>query len=95
MADQVAEEVKRFRSRELHGLADRMKVATLARHVGREYEILWERCNQTGAWTGYTPHFHRVSMISDKDMSGKIVRQTIHTLDSLSGSLLAKSPLKL
>ncbi len=94
MVDPVAEEVKRLRSRELHALAESMKTAALDQHVGKEYEILWERRNQTGAWTGYTPHFHRVSMISGMGLSGKIVRQTIRSLDRPSGRLLAMDPLQ-
>ncbi len=94
MVDPVAEEVKRLRSRELHALAESMKTAALDQHVGKEYEILWERRNQTGVWTGYTPHFHRVSRVSGMGLSGKIVRQAICSLDRPSGRLLAMDPLQ-
>jgi len=65
MPNQVAGEIKRARSRELHAIAARMKAETLASHVGEVRQVLWEGPGEplpSGdvRWTGYTENWLRV-----------------------------------
>lgn len=70
LPDPVEKAVKQARSRELHALAAQMKRDTLARFVGREFEVLWEGDGEElddGRWrvSGYTPNYLRVSAEAD------------------------------
>ncbi len=65
MPNQIASDVKRARSRQLHALASRMKAATLARYAGGATDVLWEGPGEplpSGdvRWTGYTENYLRV-----------------------------------
>ena len=67
LAEQVDGVIKKQRVRELHTLGQAMKRSTLARYLGRHFEVLWES-KQTAApdgqvrrW-GYTPNFLRVAV---------------------------------
>ncbi|MEZ5591087.1 MAG: tRNA (N(6)-L-threonylcarbamoyladenosine(37)-C(2))-methylthiotransferase MtaB [Gammaproteobacteria bacterium] len=67
LAGQVDGVIKKQRVRELHTLGQAMKRSTLARYLGRRFEVLWES-KQTAApggqvrrW-GYTPNFLRVAV---------------------------------
>ncbi|MDD2759368.1 MAG: tRNA (N(6)-L-threonylcarbamoyladenosine(37)-C(2))-methylthiotransferase MtaB [Methylomonas sp.] len=47
MPNQIGQEIKRKRSRELHGLAETMKQAFIAENIGTEADILWEGQTET------------------------------------------------
>ncbi|MGZ8217263.1 tRNA (N(6)-L-threonylcarbamoyladenosine(37)-C(2))-methylthiotransferase MtaB [Methylomagnum sp.] len=67
MANPVHGEVKKARSRALHELAERQKRAFFAKHVGREFPVLWEgtRTSADGRTEiyGYTPNYVKVGMV--------------------------------
>ena len=66
LPDQVGLDIKRRRSKKLHGVAMVTKKAVLARHVGRVFPVLWEGPGgsvdrQAPAYVhGYTPNYLRV-----------------------------------
>jgi threonylcarbamoyladenosine tRNA methylthiotransferase MtaB len=69
------------RSRELHGLGERLKQATLERYLQRTLPVLVEgSAAETGTCHGYTPNYLRVALedSADKDLEGRVV--PVHTL---------------
>lgn len=62
LPDQLDGAVKKARSREMHALAADLKRRELSRHLGTQAEVLWEQQinADTGQWTGYTPHYHKI-----------------------------------
>ncbi len=75
MPDQVDMAIRKARNREMHALAAELKKRELARHVGQRARVLWEQKinSDTGLWSGYTPHYHRITssdaMISESSIS--------------------------
>ncbi len=66
MPEQIDETVKKQRSRELHQLAEQMKLAFMQRNLGQTAEILWEAQTQSvdeknQLIFGYTPNYLRVA----------------------------------
>ena len=64
MPDQISKTRKKLRSRQIHGLAARLKKNYLERTIGRTVPVLWESDrtqNESGLfnYTGYTPDFIR------------------------------------
>ncbi len=59
---QVEKAVKKERSRQMHELAAGLKKDELQKHIGTCCSVLWEQqVNQeSGLWTGYTPHYHKI-----------------------------------
>ena len=98
MADQVAPEVKKARSRELHELAGRMKRATLENYLGRKFPVLVEGRSRTqgreGHWFGYTPNFLQVVIPAreGEDLGNRIIDVQLHAIaesgDALNGAIL-------
>jgi threonylcarbamoyladenosine tRNA methylthiotransferase MtaB len=77
---QVPGDIKRARSRELHGIAARMKAETLARYAGSVQQVLWEGPGEVLSsgdirWTGYTGNYLRVETVtsSDIDLENRIL----------------------
>ena len=67
---EVAPEVKKQRSRQLHELASKLKRETLQRQIGKEFEVLFESSdsnNSQSSFSGYTNNFLRAEV----DYSGK------------------------
>jgi len=62
LPDQLDGAVKKARSREMHALAAELKQRELSRHLGTQAEVLWEQQinADSGQWTGYTPHYHKI-----------------------------------
>jgi threonylcarbamoyladenosine tRNA methylthiotransferase MtaB len=76
MPGQVAAEVKKERSREMHALARRMRRETLGRYAGRRVPVLVEGRfggGVDGDWFGYTPNYLPVRVAS-KEKTGVINR---------------------
>jgi len=66
LPDQIRNDVKRRRSRELHELADAMKRDFAERNLGRQAEVLWEGQTESLSdgrirYFGYTPNYLRVA----------------------------------
>lgn len=75
MPDQVDLATRKARNREMHALAAELKKQELARHVGKLARVLWEQQinSDSGLWSGYTPHYHRITssdaMITESSIS--------------------------
>jgi threonylcarbamoyladenosine tRNA methylthiotransferase MtaB len=74
LPNQVSNEVKKQRSRELHELAEEMKQAFSASNVGNEFPVLWEGYSEAldngkQRVFGYTPNYLRVGCVIDSDVS--------------------------
>lgn len=79
LADPIARDIKRLRSDQLHALGARLKRDTLARFVGREFEVLVEGRPDTDSagrtlWSGYTPNFLRVAIATEADLENRLIR---------------------
>ncbi len=95
LPDPVPDAVKRDRSREMHELAARMKRRELERHLGQVQEVLWERCSESGTWSGYTPYYHRIAGRIGQPGASGIRPARIDGIDELGGQLLAHDPLRI
>ncbi|MGZ5029854.1 MAG: tRNA (N(6)-L-threonylcarbamoyladenosine(37)-C(2))-methylthiotransferase MtaB [Methylobacter sp.] len=74
LPDQVSNEVKKQRSRQLHELAEEMKQKFFESNVGNELPVLWEGYsepldNGKQRVFGYTPNYLRVGCVIDSDVS--------------------------
>jgi threonylcarbamoyladenosine tRNA methylthiotransferase MtaB len=74
LPNQVSNEVKKQRSKELHELSEEMKQAFSASNVGNEFPVLWEGYSEALAngkqrVFGYTPNYLRVGCVIDSDVS--------------------------
>ncbi|MEN8175781.1 MAG: tRNA (N(6)-L-threonylcarbamoyladenosine(37)-C(2))-methylthiotransferase MtaB [Pseudomonadota bacterium] len=93
LPDQIDDAVKRERSRMFHRLAERSRLATLQRFVGRELPVLVEHqeINPQGAtaW-GYTPGYLRVAVNtrSREDLVNSLVRVRVTGVDEGAGHLV-------
>jgi len=86
MPNQLARNVKRTRSQQLHELAAQSRRKVLERSIGREFEVLVEGKGDTDAdghkaWLGYVPNYLRIEVpdTDAADLENKITR--IRTLD--------------
>jgi threonylcarbamoyladenosine tRNA methylthiotransferase MtaB len=80
LPNQVANEIKKQRSRQLHRLADEMKLKFCRDNIGNEFPVLWEGYSeplQDGKQRvfGYTPNYLRVACVISNDES--LENQTI------------------
>jgi threonylcarbamoyladenosine tRNA methylthiotransferase MtaB len=96
MPNQVAPDIIRQRSQELHLLGERMKRATLEQYLGRTLPVLIEGNGQLGSggtriWRGYTPNFLRVEAVVAKDLQlhNKIIPLQMTALTPAGDELLA------
>ncbi|MGZ5026530.1 MAG: tRNA (N(6)-L-threonylcarbamoyladenosine(37)-C(2))-methylthiotransferase MtaB [Methylobacter sp.] len=74
LPNQVGNEVKKQRSRQLHELAEEMKVKFFTDNVGHEFPVLWEGYSEALAGGkqrvfGYTPNYLRVGCVVDEAMT--------------------------
>ncbi len=70
---QIEKSLKKERNRQMHELADALKMKALKAMRGESVDVLWERCIQeeSGAWAGYTPQYHKINAtIPDLKVSG-------------------------
>lgn len=77
MPGQIAREIKRERSRQLHEIAAASRRQVLQQAIGCEYAVLIEGHDQDGGnWSGYTPNYLRVELQdeADADLENRIVR---------------------
>jgi threonylcarbamoyladenosine tRNA methylthiotransferase MtaB len=80
MPGQLDRTSKRERSRQLHAIAERSRLAVLRRALDREVEILvegaLERVVSDGptVYAGYTPNYLRVQVASDGELENRVVR---------------------
>ena len=88
LLDQIEKTVKKERSRQMHTLAAQLKKNELEKHIGSRYSVLWERqINQeSGLWSGYTPHYHKIVSSNGKISDAKITEVRVEQVsqDGLS-----------
>jgi len=80
LPDQVANEIKKQRSQQLHALANDMKLKFCRDHIGHEFPVLWEGYREPleggkQRVFGYTPNYLRVGCVISNDES--VENQTI------------------
>lgn len=94
MPDQVSNDVKKSRSRELHRLGQEMKLASLENYVGTTQAVLWENRADPGdhpGYGGYTPNFLRVRLEqTDPDPANTILPVKLASVDRENGLLNAE-----
>jgi tRNA A37 methylthiotransferase MiaB len=73
----------------MHALAAELKQRELARHTGTRAEVLWEQQlnSDLGQWTGYTPHYHKITSMSPGIDAASITEVSIDAV-SADGSML-------
>jgi len=74
LPDQLNNEVKKQRSRQLHDLAEEMKLKFFADNVGHEFPVLWEGYSEAlddgkQRVFGYTPNYLKVGCVISRDVS--------------------------
>lgn len=96
LPDQVSEEIKKQRSRELHELADSQKLALLEQQLEKQVDVLWEsqkpvvvNGNNKVRYMGYTPNYLKVETLVGNDvlLESKVTSTKISGL-SHQGKLL-------
>ena len=80
LPNQVTNEIKKQRSRQLHQLADEMKLKFCRDNIGNEFPVLWEGYSEPVEGGkqqvfGYTPNYLRVACVISNDES--VENQTI------------------
>jgi len=81
LPNQVPKAIRQARSKELHELAAQQKQRVMAQMVENNAEnywnVLWERGEPQAdgriKHSGYTPNYHRVSILSDNDLANQIL----------------------
>ena len=74
LPDQLTNDIKKQRSKQLHDLAEQMKLKFFADNIGKEFKVLWEGYSEAledgkQRVFGYTPNYLRVGCVIDKDIS--------------------------
>lgn len=94
LPSQVADEVAKQRSLELHILVDKMKRDMLNLQIGKQLEVLWESQKTSDKegfvrYTGYTPNFLRVETIvrDDVKLEGGLAKTKLIGISEVSGFL--------
>ncbi len=82
---QLDKATKQRRCRELATLAAKMKREALEKMVGRRVEVLWEKPETLGdgrrRFSGYTPNYHRIEIISNDDLEYRVTDVTATGID--------------
>jgi threonylcarbamoyladenosine tRNA methylthiotransferase MtaB len=88
MTGQVAPEIRRRRSRELHAIAARGKRAQIERHLGSVRPVLWEGAGEpladgTRRWAGYTDNYLRAETVvpASVDVENRITPARLRETD--------------
>lgn len=98
MQKQLAIEIKKTRTRQLHQLANKMRNEILKSYIGRDFPVLFENCaEQTDdggqSYFAYTPNYLKVKYVSSQQLS---LKNQIHHVkltgyDEQASHLLATS----
>ncbi len=81
LPDQLTNDLKKQRSKQLHDLAEQMKLKFFADNIGTEFKVLWEGYSEAledgkQRVFGYTPNYLRVGCVIDKAVS--VENQTLN-----------------
>lgn len=72
MPDQVDDKTKRVRAGEMLRLARESATAFRRHFAGQTRQVLWERRNARGLWTGLTDNYVPVTQRSEEDLTNRI-----------------------
>ena len=94
LPDQLDGALKKARSREMHLLAAELKRRELSRHPGSRAEVLWEQQinADSGQWTGYTPHYHKIVSTDPGIRASTISQVSIDAVSSDATMLVNSGP---
>jgi threonylcarbamoyladenosine tRNA methylthiotransferase MtaB len=88
LPDQLSNEVKKQRSKQLHELAGEMKLKFFADNIGNEFPVLWEGCSEAledgkQRVFGYTPNYLRVGCVISNDVSveNRVIKCVVTAVD--------------
>ena len=91
---QIARQVKKERSHEMHLLADQLKIAAMEKMRSNDDEVLWEKGGKADSqrWTGYTSNYHKISLQHDypQDLESRITPVKVTGLNEDGKCLLAE-----
>ena len=93
LPDPVPDDVKKARSRQLHGLLEEMRLRQLERQVGKTAPVLVENYSEGKYW-GYTPNYFRVGFEVEDETSPvetSIREVRIAAVDRVRGVLVGKT----
>jgi threonylcarbamoyladenosine tRNA methylthiotransferase MtaB len=79
---QVPRQVRDERARRMRELGTLQRRRFHNRFLGRELEVLWERQQRDGHWTGWTDNYIRVTARADDDLCGRITRARLLALEN-------------
>lgn len=84
LPDQLDGALKKARCREMQQLAAELKRRELVRHLGSRAQVLWEQQinPDSGQWTGYTPHYHKL-VSADPAIRASTISEV--SIDAVSG----------
>jgi threonylcarbamoyladenosine tRNA methylthiotransferase MtaB len=74
MPGKVSETVKKARSQQVLALAEESAAQFLAQFSGENMDVLWERQNEEGEWSGTTGNYIRVHAKTKTDLHNKIMK---------------------
>jgi threonylcarbamoyladenosine tRNA methylthiotransferase MtaB len=87
LPDQLPDSVKKERSRELHRLAEEMKLNFLNENLGKRFPVLWEGYSEPVAENrklvfGYTPNYIRVGCVigCEESLENRILQAELKTI---------------
>jgi len=81
---------KKARSHEMHELAAVLKQRELEAHLGQRVEVLWEQQlgGDRGQWSGYTPHYHKITSGNPTITASSISEISIDTISDDGSQLV-------
>ncbi|MGZ8194436.1 MAG: tRNA (N(6)-L-threonylcarbamoyladenosine(37)-C(2))-methylthiotransferase MtaB [Methylosarcina sp.] len=89
LPNQLSDSVKKQRSRELHQLAEEMKLNFLNENLGREFPVLWEGYSEPITENqklvfGYTPNYIRMGCVIDREesLANRIIKAELKTISN-------------
>lgn len=91
MPDQIPEQIKKARSRQLIELGEKHRIAYMSQFVGKEAGVLFEEKQEIEGqtcWTGHTMEYLKIGVISDENLENKLVQVKIEQIGP-GGILLA------
>lgn len=89
LPDSVPMPIRQERSRQLHELGERLKLAQLESSIGNTANVLWERGrkidteNGASLWRhmGYTPNYQRVVTFSEQDIANQVLPTELNAVE--------------
>lgn len=80
MPDQIPEQIKKARSRQLIELGEKRRIAYMSQFVGKEAGVLFEEKQEIRGqdfWIGHTMEYLKIGVISDENLENKLIQVKI------------------